>query len=106
MADRSPSGEEEGKSKRQRSQREATVSRRAGAKKETDAQGHVQLPSYRQLKAGMPKRPLPLSSEGIEAIKAHMTAFQGSAAVQDQSLALYVNSQVCVFPRLHYTSVL
>ena len=80
--------------KKQRSKREAVVSRRASKQQQDAAQPSLTLPSYHTLKADMPEEQLPLSSEGIRAIKRHITAFRGSAHVQDQSLALYVNSQV------------
>ena len=95
-----------GRGRKQRSQREATVSRRAGAEgraegQGAEAQGQFQLPSYQSLKDNMPPKSMTLSRESVRAIRSHLTAFKGSAAVQDQSLALYVNSQVCTNPH-HY----
>ena len=78
-----------------RSKREATVSR-SSAKQGKDVQARVVLPSYKQLKdqgAGQGQL-LHVPFEERRAIKAHMRAFKGSAHVQDQALALYVNSQV------------
>ena len=81
-------------STKQRSRREAVVSRRASQQQSPGPQASVTLPSYHQLEADMPEQQLPLTPEGVRAIQRHMTAFRGSAHVQDQSLALYVNSQV------------
>lgn len=82
------------KPRKQRSRREAVVSRRASQQQSPGPQASVTLPSYHQLEADMPEQQLPLTPEGVRAIQRHMTAFRGSAHVQDQSLALYVNSQV------------
>ena len=80
--------------KKQRSKREAVVSRRANKQQNDAAQPSISLPSYHKLKANTPEQRLPLTAEGIQAIKRHIDAFRGSAHVQDQSLALYVNSKV------------
>ncbi len=80
--------------KTQRSKREAVVSRKAIKQQSDAAQPSISLPSYHELKANTPEQRLPLTAEGIQAIKRHIDAFRGSAHVQDQSLALYVNSKV------------
>lgn len=79
---------------KQRSKREAIVSRKAIKQQNDAAQPSISLPSYHELKANTPEQRLPLTAEGIQAIKRHIDAFRGSAHVQDQSLALYVNSKV------------
>ncbi len=79
---------------KQRSKREAVVSRRAIKQQNDAAQPSISLPSYHELKANTPEQRLPLTAEGIQPIKRHIDAFRGSAHVQDQSLALYVNSKV------------
>ncbi len=80
--------------KMQRSKREAVVSRKSTKQQNEAAQPSISLPSYHELKANAPEQRLPLTAEGIQAIKRHIDAFRGSAHVQDQSLALYVNSKV------------
>ncbi|KAL0044525.1 hypothetical protein WJX82_011160 [Trebouxia sp. C0006] len=80
--------------KTQRSKREAVVSRKAIKQQSDAAQPSISLPSYHELKANTPEQRLPLTAEGIQAIKRHIDAFRGSAHVQDQSLALYVNSKL------------
>lgn len=100
-SDRAQSGNEAdaevsaGKEKR-RSKREAVVSRSKSKAKGQGAPTRVVLPSYQQLKAQMPAdgHLLPIPAESRKAIKVHMRAFKGSAHVQDEALALYVNSQV------------
>ena len=79
---------------KQRSKREAVVSRKTIKQQNDVAQPSISLPSYHELKANTPEQRLPLTAEGIQAIKRHIDAFRGSAHVQDQSLALYVNSKV------------
>ena len=86
---------------KRRSKREATVSRSTSKGKGQGAPAKVVLPSYQQLKAQMPAdgqwlpgQWLSIAPSDREAIKVHMRAFRGSANVQDQALALYVNSQV------------
>lgn len=99
--DRAQSGNEAdaevsaGKEKR-RSKREAVVSRSKSKGKGQAAPTRVVLPSYQQLTAQMPAdgHLLPIPAESRRAIKVHMRAFKGSAHVQDEALALYVNSQV------------
>jgi hypothetical protein len=87
-------GDVPGTRKEQRSKRDAVVSRRANKQQNVAAQPSISLPSYHELKAKSPEQRLPLTAEGIKAIKRHIDAFRGSAHVQDQSLALYVNSKV------------
>ena len=81
---------------KRRSKREATVSRSKSNGKGQGAPANMVLPSYKQLKAQMPAdgQMLPIPPFSRKAIKVHMRAFKGSAYVQDQALALYVNSQV------------
>ena len=82
----------------QRSLREVRKARRvqSRSRQEESAQPRFALPSYKELKAQMQGDRLavriPLKSR--KAMQTHMRAFQGSARVQDQALALYVNSQV------------
>ena len=92
--------------KKQRSKREAVVSRRANKQQSDAAQPSISLPSYHELKANTPEQRLPLTAEGIQAIKRHIDAFRGSAHVQDQSLALYVNSKVRRAQVLHAAKLL
>ncbi len=92
--------------KKQRSKREAVVSRRAIKQQNDAAQPSISLPSYHELKANTPEQRLPLTAEGIQAIKRHIDAFRGSAHVQDQSLALYVNSKVRRAQALHAAKLL
>ena len=80
---------------KRRSKREATVSRSKSKAKGEAAPARVVLPSYKQLKANGPTQSLAIPYDSRRAIKMHMRAFKGSAYVQDQALALYVNSQVC-----------
>ncbi|KAL0019761.1 hypothetical protein WJX79_003104 [Trebouxia sp. C0005] len=93
-ASKSTSGDGPDSRKKHRSKREAVVSRRANKQQNDAAQPSISLPSYHQLKANTPGQRLPLTAEGIQAIKRHIDAFRGSAHVQDQSLALYVNSKL------------
>lgn len=81
---------------KRRSKREATVSRSKSKAKGQVAPAKVVLPSYKQLKSQMPAdgQMLPIPPISRKAIKVHIRAFRGSAYVQDQALALYVNSQV------------
>ncbi|DBA92452.1 TPA: hypothetical protein ACH3X1_002686 [Trebouxia sp. C0004] len=88
------SGDAPNTRKKQRSKREAVVSRKANKQRIDAAQPSISLPSYHDLKANKPEQRLPLTAEGITAIKRHIDAFRGSAHVQDQSLALYVNSKL------------
>ena len=81
---------------KRRSKRQATVSRSNSKGTGQGAPVRLVLPSYQQLKAQMPAdgQILPVAPSNQKAIKDHMRAFRGSAYVQDQALALYVNSQV------------
>ena len=54
----------------------------------------MSLPSYTQLKQNVSDESRQLSAAEAGAIKDHMAAFRGSANVQDQALALYVNAKV------------
>lgn len=46
------------------------------------------------MKQSMPEERRQLTDEEEQAIMNHISAFQGSANVQDQALALYVNAKV------------
>ena len=84
----------------QTSMREVRKARRtqSRSRREDTAQPRFALPSYRELKAQMQgdKGMFEIPAKSQKALQKHMRAFQGSARVQDQALALYVNSQVGV----------